>query len=85
MKKNLLFVFCSLAFVFSAMLFAQSSSNPDIRRRLEMIENGQAEAVRGELPSLMTNYQNNPGVIYLQAVLTADGALVTARVTATPH
>jgi hypothetical protein len=74
MKKNLLFVFCSLAFVFSAMLFAQSSSNPDIRRRLEMIENGQAEAVRGELPSLMTNYQNNPGVIYLQAVLTADGS-----------
>lgn len=39
-----------------------------------MIENGQAEAVRAELPSLITNYQNNPGVMYLQAVLTADGS-----------
>jgi hypothetical protein len=54
---------------------AQTNRNePDIRRRLEMIEKGQAEAVRAELPSLMTNYQNNPGVMYLQAVLTKDGS-----------
>jgi tetratricopeptide (TPR) repeat protein len=51
-----------------------NSSEPDIRHRLEMIEKGQAEAVRAELPSLMTNFQNNPGVMYLQAVLTTDGA-----------
>ena len=51
-----------------------SGSGPDIRRRLEMIEKGQAESVRAELPSLMTNYQNNPGVMYLQAVLTSDGS-----------
>jgi tetratricopeptide (TPR) repeat protein len=56
-------------------LYAQTSgSGPDIRRRLEMIEKGQAEIVRTELPSLMTNYQNNPGVMYLQAVLTTDGS-----------
>jgi hypothetical protein len=56
-------------------LHAQTSSNePDIRHRLEMIEKGQIEAVRAELPSLMTNYQNNPGVMYLQAALTSDGA-----------
>jgi hypothetical protein len=61
--------------VFISALIAQTSSNdPDIRHRLEMIEKGQAEAVRTELPSLMTNYQNNPGVIYLQAALTTDGA-----------
>jgi hypothetical protein len=60
--------------VFALTLCAQTnSSEPDIRRRLEMIEKGQAEAVRAELPSLMTNYQNNPGVMYLQAVLTTDG------------
>jgi tetratricopeptide (TPR) repeat protein len=50
-----------------------NSSEPDIRRRLEMIEKGQADAVRAELPSLITNYQNNPGVMFLQAVLTTDG------------
>ena len=60
--------------LFVPALFAQTnSSEPDIRHRLEMIEKGQAEAVRAELPSLMTNYQNNPGVMYLQAVLTTDG------------
>ena len=60
--------------LFISTLCAQTSNNePDIRRRLEMIEKGQADAVRAELPSLMTNYQNNPGVMYLQAVLTTDG------------
>jgi hypothetical protein len=61
--------------LFTPALCAQTnSSEPDIRHRLEMIEKGQSEAVRAELPSLMTNYQNNPGVMYLQAVLTTDGA-----------
>lgn len=52
---------------------AQSSGEPDIRRRLEMIERGQVEAVNAELPQLLTTYQNNPGVMYLQGVLTTDG------------
>jgi hypothetical protein len=75
MNKKLLFMFCALLAAFTTpALSAQTDSGPDIRHRLEMIENGQAESVRAELPSLMTNYQNNPGVMYLQAVLTADGS-----------
>jgi hypothetical protein len=56
-------------------LFAQSlqSGQPDIQRRLELIEKGQGEAVKAELPTLMTTFQNHPGVLYLQAVLTSDG------------
>jgi tetratricopeptide (TPR) repeat protein len=50
------------------------SSDPDIQRRLELIERGQAEAVKAELPALMTNYQNHAGVLYLQGVLTSDGS-----------
>jgi tetratricopeptide (TPR) repeat protein len=61
-------------FLLSTLYAQTNSSGPDIRRRLEMIEKGQAEVVRTELPSLMTNYQNNPGVMYLQAVLTTDGS-----------
>lgn len=49
------------------------SNEPDIQKRLEMIEKGQVEQVRAELPTLLTNYQNNPGVMYLQGVLTTDG------------
>jgi cell division septation protein DedD len=61
--------------VFVVSIHAQTNSRePDIRYRLERIEKNQAEAVRAELPTLMTNYQNNPGVMYLQAVLTPDGA-----------
>ena len=68
------FISISIFILFTPQLCAQmNNSEPDIRRRLEMIEKGQAEAVRAELPSLMTNYQNNPGVMYLQAVLTTDG------------
>lgn len=52
----------------------QGRNEPDIRQRLELIENGQADVVRAEMPALMTNYQNNPGIMYLQAVLTTDGA-----------
>lgn len=63
-----------LTFVMTTAAAAQTSqAEPDIRRRLEMIERGQADAVSAELPQLMTSYQNNPGVMYLQAVLTPDG------------
>ena len=60
--------------VVTAITWSQTSpSEPDIRRRLEMIESGQADAVSAELPQLMTAHQNNPGVMYLQGVLTPDG------------
>jgi len=39
-----------------------------------MIKNGQTDEVKAELPSLLTKYQNHPGVLYLQGVLTADGS-----------
>jgi len=74
MNKRRSFVVVLLAgWIFQAQ--AQTRSNePDIQRRLEMIERGQVEAVKAELPTLMTNFQNHPGVLYLQAVLTTDGA-----------
>jgi tetratricopeptide (TPR) repeat protein len=49
-------------------------SEPDIQRRLELIEQGQGESVKAELPTLMATYQNNPGVLYLHGVLTSDGS-----------
>lgn len=64
----------SLLLASVAVLHAQSNQGePDIRRRLEMVERGQGESVKAELSQLMTTYQNNPGVMYLQGVLTTDG------------
>ena len=39
-----------------------------------MIKNGQVDEVKAELPSLLTKYQNDPGVLYLQGLLANDGS-----------
>lgn len=58
----------------SAISFAQTSSDPDIKSRVEAIRRGDAESVRKELPLLRASYVNNPGVMYLEALLTEDGS-----------
>ncbi|MFL2983132.1 MAG: SPOR domain-containing protein [Candidatus Neomarinimicrobiota bacterium] len=40
---------------------------------LNLIDEGQKEGVKENLPELLSKYPNNPGVIYLQALLTVDG------------
>ena len=70
-----------LVFALLSAPVAQAQSDkqnePDVQRRLEMIERGQDEAIKSELPTLLANYQNNPGVLLLQAVLTTDGTEAT--------
>lgn len=51
--------------------FAQQ---PNIEQYVSMFESGQQEAVREKLPELLRQYPNDPGVLYLQALLTTDGA-----------
>ncbi len=67
--------FLLLTCILSTVALAQvdREGQPDIQRRLELIERGQTETVKAELPALMTNFQNHPGVLYLQAILTTDG------------
>ncbi len=73
--RTILLSVAVVVILLGAPLFSQStqSGQPDIQRRLELIEKGQGEAVKAELPTLMTMFQNHPGVLYLQAVLTTDG------------
>ena len=40
---------------------------------LSLIHEGQHDAVKEKLPDLMTKYPNDPGVMYLRALLTKDG------------
>jgi hypothetical protein len=65
-----------IVLLFASLAFGQSqgAGEPDILKRLELIEKGQSDVVRSELPTLMTNFQNHPGVLYLQGVLTTDGS-----------
>lgn len=63
----------SLLLGVAAFAQTQQPGEPDILKRLELIEKGQADVVRAELPTLMTNFQTHPGVLYLQGVLMTDG------------
>ncbi len=47
---------------------------PDIHKLVAQVNEGQSEQVRAQLPTLLTDYPNNPGVLYLQALLTREGA-----------
>ncbi len=72
MGKQLMTV-AGLLLALTVLAYGQSSG-PDLQKRLEQIEQGQVEQVKAELPTLLANYQNNPGVMYLQGVLTTDGS-----------
>jgi tetratricopeptide (TPR) repeat protein len=48
-------------------------SEPDINSYIARINSGQGEEVRNEIPTLLAKYPNNPGVLYLQALVTSDG------------
>jgi len=53
---------------------AAQTTGPDINRYLGLINGGRADDVRRELPSLLSQYPNNPGVLYLQGLVTPEGA-----------
>jgi tetratricopeptide (TPR) repeat protein len=77
LKRSSAWLFCVLALnlLCTGAIVAQTQQlgEPDIQKRLELIEKGQGDVIKAELPNLMTNFQNHPGVLYLQAVLTTDG------------
>lgn len=64
----------SLAVLVFAAVGIGYAQRPNIESYIIMIEGGQAEQVRNELPNLLNQFPNNPGVLYLQALLTTDGA-----------
>ena len=57
----------------SALAVAQSGA-PDIQQLVDLVNRGQGDVVKAELPSLLSRYPNNPGILYVQALLTSEGA-----------
>ncbi len=54
---------------------AQSQkTGPDVRKYITMIDQGKTDQVKAELPALLSQYPNDPGVLYLQGLTTTDGA-----------
>ena len=54
-------------------LLVSFSFGQNIDLYLSLIEEGKVEGVKENLPELSSKYPNNPGVIYLKAILTQDG------------
>jgi cell division protein FtsN len=46
----------------------------EVQRYLGMVQKGQVDEVRKEVPGLLEKYPNNPAVLYLQAAVTKEGA-----------
>ncbi|MDI6765213.1 MAG: SPOR domain-containing protein [Bacteroidota bacterium] len=63
---------CSLLIAHSSPLLAQSREE-EIRDAIEKVDKGQSEEVRKILPDLVSKYQNEPGILYLQGRLATDG------------
>jgi tetratricopeptide (TPR) repeat protein len=53
--------------------FSQGTG-PDIEKYMQMINTGKADEVRTEIPSLLAQYPNNPGVLYVQGLVTTEWA-----------
>jgi septal ring-binding cell division protein DamX len=63
-----------LLLLFAAPLLRAQGADAEVTRCLTMLQNGQTDQVKSEIPSLLTRYPNNPGVLYLQAQTTSEGA-----------
>jgi cell division septation protein DedD len=50
------------------------SGGPDIAKYVAMVNNGNVDDVRREVPGLVTKYPNDPGVMYLQGLVTREGS-----------
>ncbi len=56
------------SFFIPFLLFAQN-----VDMYLSLLHEGQTEGVKEYLPELISKYPNDPGVLYLQALMTSDG------------
>jgi hypothetical protein len=63
----------ALVTVFALPTVTAQTGDPDVNSYIARINNGQGEEVRGEIPGLLAKYPNDPGVLYLQGLVTADG------------
>ncbi len=68
--------FLLIAIVMSLVVICDSSSQTStdqVKTYIEKLNKGQVEEVKQQLPQLVATYQNDPGVLYLQGRLAADG------------
>jgi septal ring-binding cell division protein DamX len=63
-----------LLLLVAAPVLRAQNADAEVTKCLTMLQNGQTDQVKAEVPSLLSKYPNNPGVLYLQAQTTSEGA-----------
>lgn len=63
-----------LLLILSSVFAVGQDSGLDVERLVGLIESGQGDQIKADLPSLLSKYPNNPGVLYVQGLLSDDGA-----------
>ena len=58
---------------FFFILFSTHLLSQNVDMYLSLIHEGQSQGVKENLPELISKYPNDPGVLYLQALLTTNG------------
>lgn len=70
---------CALLVLFAATSAFSQMAEQDVRARLDAVYAGKADQVSRELPALLQQHPRDAGVLYIQAVLTTDGAVAVKR------
>ena len=60
-------------FLFIYILLISQFFGQNIDLYLSLIDEGKTEGVIETLPELVSKYPNNPGVLYIKALMTEDG------------
>ena len=63
----------SLLLMVSIGAFSQSTE-PDVPRLIARVNGGETDQVRSEIPALVARFPNDPGVLYIQGLMTREGA-----------
>lgn len=64
-------------FLSGVLLLASATAcgqDADVQKYVAMVGEGRVEEVRQAVPALLERYPNNPGVLYVQALVTKEGA-----------
>jgi hypothetical protein len=57
-----------------ATTMGHAQEQPPVEQYVAMIESGQSDPIKSELPTLLAKYPGNPGVLYVKGLLTTEGA-----------
>lgn len=77
-RSNIIPVMVALLFIVCPGLLRAQDSPPDVHALIDQVTAGNIDEAKSELPSLKEKFPDDPGVLYLEALVTTDGS-VAAR------